>query len=114
MLGLQHWPPMRVLWSLQDLRTADRTPDAPRLSSQRRDALERRLNALEDIRISAFAPLVQRDSQRLLGSAAVPAFGHGELAAAERVLAETNWAMRRQARDPRTLRRLESSSFAVS
>ena len=86
---------MRVFWDLQDLRTATRSPHAPRLSPQRRDALERRLNALEDIRISAFAPLVQRDSRCLLGSADVPAFGHVELAAAEWVLAETSWAMRR-------------------
>jgi len=109
MLGLQHWPPMRVFWSLSDLRTAARSPDAPRLSAQRRDALERRLNALELVRICAFAPLIWRESKALGGGTAVPAVGERCLAAADRELAATCWAMRRQPRDPRTLRRLVSS-----
>ena len=103
-----------MLWTLQDLRNAARLPDAPRLSSQRRDALERRLDALEDLRISAFTPMVQRESRRLPGPVAVPALGQGQMAAAARVLAETSWAMRRQARDPRTLRRLERSSALMA
>ncbi len=114
MLGLQHWPPTRVLWSLQDLQAASRVSDAPRLSFERREALERRLNALEDIRICAFAPLIRRESKALGGSAVVPTAEESYLTEAEKELDKTRWAMRRQARDPRTLRRLESSCFAVS
>ena len=109
MLGLQHWPPKRVLWGLVDLQADSRAPDAPRLSGERREALERRLNALEDIRICAFAPLIRRKGKSLGGHAAVPTVWERYLAAAERQLTETSWAIRRQARDPRTLRRLVSS-----
>jgi hypothetical protein len=108
MLGLHHWPPKRVLWGLVDLQAESRAPGAPRLSSERREALEHRLNALEDIRICAFASLIRREGKALGGLAAVPTVGERYLAAAERQLAETSWALRRQARDPRTLRRLVS------
>ncbi len=113
MLGLEHWPPARVLWGLQDLQADSRVPDAPRLSAERRMALERRLNALEDIRICTFAPLIRRESGALGGVAAAPTAEERYLAAAEKLLAETSWAMRRQARDPRTLRRLKGSYSAV-
>ena len=108
MLGLEQWPPARVLWGLQDLQADSRVPDAPRLSGERREALERRLNALEDIRICAYAPLIRREGKALGGLVAVPTAEERYLAAAKNQLAETSWAMRRQARDPRTLRRLVS------
>jgi hypothetical protein len=113
MLGLQHWPPKRVLWGLQDLRADARAPDAPRLSAERREALDRRLDALEDIRICAFAPLIRRESQALGCLTAVSTVGERYLAAMKRQLTETSWAMRRQARDPRTLRWLKGSYSAV-
>lgn len=107
MLGLQHWPPIRVLWNLQDLRDASRVPDAPRLSPKRREALERRLNALEMVRICAFAPLIWKERKALGGCTAVLSTGESCLAAAEKDLTETCWAMRRQPRDPRTLHQLK-------
>ena len=50
-----------------------------------------------------------REGNALGGLVAVPTAEERYLAAAERQLAETSWAIRRQARDPRTLRRLVSS-----
>jgi hypothetical protein len=114
MLGLEQWPPARLLWSLQDLEGDSRLPDAPRLSAERRMALERRLNALEDIRICTFAPLIRRERKALGSLVAVPNAEERYLAAAERQLAETSWAIRRQARDPRTARQKESSCLGRS
>jgi hypothetical protein len=114
MLGLEQWPPARLLWSLQDLEGDSRLPDAPRLSAERRMALERRLNALEDIRICTFAPLIRRERKALGSLVAVPNAEERYLAAAERQLAETSWAIRRQARDPRTARQKESSCLPCS
>ena len=114
MLGLEQWPPARLLWGLQDLEGDSRLPDAPRLSAQRRKALERRLNALEDIRICTFAPLIRRERKALGSLVAAPTAEERYLAAAERQLAETSWAIRRQARDPRTARQKESSCLPCS
>ena len=88
LLGLQHWPPKRVLWGLQDLQAESRAPDAPRLSAERREALERRLTVLEDIRICTFAPLIRREGKSLGGLPAVRTAEERYLAAAERQLAQ--------------------------
>jgi hypothetical protein len=110
MLGLGHWPPERVLWGLPDLQTASRMPDAPRLSVERRNALERRLNALEDIRICTFAPLVLRKGKALGVITEVATAAERYLSTAKEELATTRWAMRRQASDTRTLRRPDQIS----
>ena len=49
------------------------------------------------------------EGNALGGLVAVPTAEERYLAEAERQLTETSWAIRRQARDPRTLRRLVSS-----
>jgi hypothetical protein len=73
--------------------------------------MERRLDAWEDIRISALVPIVRKESTALGGFAEVPVFGTDELAAAEKVLDETCWAIPRQAQDPRTLSRRTCFDF---
>lgn len=97
-VGLRSWRPTRLIWGLADLRSHPRRPDAPRLSARRRDALERRLNALESVRVL-----------RIIGAAPVPLVGPQDdtpklmLAHARLVMAETRWAMRRTPRDCRSL-----------
>lgn len=97
-VGLRSWRPTRLIWGLTDLRNHPRRPGAPRLSARRRDALEQRLNALESVRVL-----------RIIGAAPVPLVGPQDgtpalmLAHARLVMAETRWAMRRTARDPRSL-----------
>lgn len=108
MLGLQRrallmgrvmdWRPDRLFWTLRDIQNAPRRPDAPRLSARRRDALERRLDALESARLLA----VMGGLPGMIG----PNEGTPRLMAihSRLELEESRWAMRRPPRDPRTIR----------
>jgi len=107
LLGLQQWPPARLLWTLADLQAAARRPDAPRLSTARVLALQQRLNALEDQRVGLACGQAMADLQALgadaqAGADAVAAAGL--IARADQILQATRWSLRRPARDPRTRR----------
>jgi hypothetical protein len=107
LLGLAGWPP-GSLWGLDDLRRAPRKADAPPLSLRRRDALERRLDAYESLRVAELVPMVLELMGQPESAAAEPAMAR-RLAHAKATLRDTRWAVRRQARDPRTLRRLDAT-----
>lgn len=108
LLGLAQWPPPALFWSLSDLQVAERRPDAPRLSRRRRDALERRLDALESLRVAALSGWVGR----LLKDQGIADTGTpiptSWRRAAELEVAATQWAVRRQAHDHRTLRQRDA------
>lgn len=90
-----------LLWNLGHLRAAPRAHGTPRLSNRRREALEERLDALESLRIlDVLAACPFRD---LLSP---PGDERPRLLAAycRATLYLTEWAMRRPAHDPRTLR----------
>ena len=104
LLGLQEWPPNKLLWCLTDLKYAPLRPDAPRLSRRRRHALLVRLECLDRLRIALMAGGIRSEEQALSGDlAAWPDVGHMAQAAAigERL---TRWAVRRGPHDARTLR----------
>jgi hypothetical protein len=107
LLGLEAWPP-GSLWGLDDLRRAPRKADAPPLSPRRREALERRLDAYESLRVAELVPLVLELMGRSDAEAPEPALAR-RLAHAKATLLSTRWAVRRQAHDPRTLRRLDAT-----
>lgn len=94
-LGLEAWPPSRLLWRLADLEVAPRRPDAPRLSLGRELALLARLDALESLRVGTIAGQLQALGAVVSGDAAAL------LARAHASLAATRWASRRPAGDPR-------------
>lgn len=102
LLGLECWPPERLLWSARDLQLAARRPDAPRISRHRQQALIRRLDALETLRVLAIIPAVDA----LLSSVGSPEAGDppGWAEQAAEVIHVTGWAVRRGPRDPRASR----------
>lgn len=104
LLGLQEWPPNRLLWSRHDLEAAPRRPDAPRLSHRRRRALLLRLDCLEALRIALIAGDIRSEQQALSGD--VPEWPELRKMARAAALVEryTRWAVRHGAHDPRTLR----------
>jgi hypothetical protein len=104
LLGLQQWPPNKLLWSRHDLEVAPRRPNAPRLSHRRRRALLTRLYCLEALRIALIAGDVRSEQQALRGD--LPAWPELRKMAKAAALVEryTRWAVRHGAQDPRTLR----------
>lgn len=103
LLGLQAWPPSRLLWTLADLETAARRTDAPRLSPARELALLLRLSALEDQRVALVCGQVAAQLQALGADPMTgPMAAAGMAARAERTLQATRWAMRRPAGDRRS------------
>ena len=95
LLGLQEWPPQKLLWRRVDLLTATRAPEAPRLSSDREMALVERLDALETLRLAFLLPEINAD---------LPKWPRLDLQAkrARELVAATAWAMRRPAGDLRS------------
>ena len=89
-----------LLWKLSDLRTAPRRPDAARLSARRRDALERRLDALQSMYLLAVVGCAPPEVQAAIRDPEPLPF----IALARWELQDTAWAMRRTARDPRSSR----------
>lgn len=102
LLGLESWPPERLLWSARDLWLAPRRPDAPRISYHRQQALIHRLDALETLRVLAIIPNVQAFLKTQGHALGPPPAGMGTRAT-ETVHA-TDWAVRRGPRDPRSSR----------
>ena len=102
LLGLESWPPERLLWRGRDLQLAARRPDAPRISHHRQQALIRRLDALESLRVLAILPAVDA----FLSSVGAPEPGAppGWAEQAAEVIHATGWAVRRGPRDPRSSR----------
>lgn len=109
LLGLEAWPPARLLWTIADLEAAPRRPDAPRLRPARELALLLRIDALEDRRVALVCGEVAAQLQALGGGEPVlgPMAAAGMLARAERILQTTRWAMRRPAGDRRYRTRTE-------
>lgn len=105
LLGLEAWPPKRLLWDREALAQEPRWPDAPRLSRAREQALLARLDALETLRLALVVPGVCAELEAL--GCSVPKWSGMEKQAltAEQVVTATAWALRRPARDPRTLQR---------
>lgn len=104
LLGLQHWPPQRILWSWKTLGLEARRPDAPRLSSEREWALTLRIDALENMRLALLLPQIDASLRELgQGLPEWPELERG-VAGSRRVVRATAWAMRRPAQDPRTTR----------
>lgn len=103
MLGLEHWPPQQLIWRLEDLEQAPRLRGAPRLSRERREALLLRLDVLETLRTGVLLPVVSHELIALGGTGTESEGMASVLAAAHRLLAATAWAMRRPARDPRSV-----------
>lgn len=108
LLGFTQWPPQKLLWSRADLEELPRLWRQRRLSARRRAALMERLDALESLRLAGLLPVVRREVERLGGEEAQPLPPLGWMERAEKTMAETNWAVRRQQHDPRTLRAIES------
>lgn len=101
LLGLEQWPPPKLLWNQADLEQLPRRPGAPRISPHRREALLQRLNLLESIRYGECLPLMEQ----LTGEDPDPKAPLRVLAQqARRLLASTDWAVRRPAQDARTHR----------
>lgn len=104
LLGLAEWPPPALMWSWRDLVDAPRLPDAPRLSSERQEALLLRLDALETLRLSQVVPGICTDLRAMgcepLAWPELPK----QAAAADAVVQATAWAVRRPSREPRRLR----------
>lgn len=107
-LGLQQWPPERLIWGVADLFSAPLVPGAPRLSRDRQLALVLRLDALETLRLVVLLPEIDAELKRLdPESEGLPQWPgmESKAARARRVVGQTAWAMRRPAGDPRTPRR---------
>jgi len=102
LLGLECWPPLRLLWSARDLQLAARRPDAPRISHHRQQALIHRLDALESLRVLAIIPSVDSFAKGLGLALTPPPAGMG--ARATETVHATGWAVRRGPRDPRASR----------
>jgi len=104
LLGLEQWPPRKVLWKFSDLEASPRRQRAPRLSEHRRTALLLRLDGLETLRYGAVLPLLQHELKAL--GAQPPDLASWEQLNrhASFVLASTAWAVRRPAKDRRTNR----------
>lgn len=104
LLALQHWPPQRLMWSWLDLLEAPTHPDAPRLTSSRRQALAQRICALETLRLDLLLPIICAQLKSM-GQELVPCCPQsGNVSTAHQVLIETAWAVRRPGGDPRTTR----------
>jgi hypothetical protein len=94
------WPPERIIWSAWDL---PRLPKASRLSAHRQWMLRLRLEALENLRVASFLPQL-RALSAARGIELPPWEGfEGSAIRAEEVERITRWAVRRPARDPRSL-----------
>lgn len=104
LLGLLQWPPEHFLWDASDLRAAHRAPGAPRLCAARREALLLRLCALESLRVGELAPVVRRELEDYGRQLPKHRGARRMVADARRLLASTDWAVRRPAGDPRTAR----------
>ena len=102
LLGLESWPPDRIIWSARDLWLAPRRPDAPRISHHRQQALIHRLDALESLRVLAIIPNVDAFIKTMGLALEPPPAGMGPRAT--ETIHATGWAVRRGARDPRSSR----------
>lgn len=105
LLGLQHWPPQKVIWHRVDLLRAPRVPGAPRVSSNRELALVARLDGLETLRLALLLPEINADLKRLDRDLEdLPEWPgmDSQAQGARRLVAATAWAMRRPAGDPRS------------
>lgn len=111
LLALEQWPPPRLLWSLADLRRVPRRIDAPRLSPRRVEALLRRVDALQSLKVAALVPMVEM-TLRAAGAELNPPAGLAQRARA--VVASTQWAVRRPARDRRTARSSTTRSSSAT
>jgi hypothetical protein len=110
LLGLESWPPEKVLWTHDDLARAPRRRNAPRLSKERREALLLRLDLLESIRYGEALPVVERS----LGSDMSEASPLMAIAQqARKLIVSTDWAVRRPSQDPRTLNSRMSTKVPV-
>jgi hypothetical protein len=98
-LGLQQWPPERLIWGVADLFSAPLVPGAPRLSRDRQLALVLRLDALETLRLAVLLPEIDADLKRL--DPEIEGLPQSKAAKARRVVGQTAWAMRRPSGDPR-------------
>jgi hypothetical protein len=114
LLGLQEWPPNRLLWSWRDLEAAPLRPDAPRLSHRRRHALLIRLDCLEALRVALIASDIRSEQQAL--SADLSAWPDVARLAQSAVLVErhTRWAVRHGGHDARTLRERSLRKRAIT
>lgn len=115
LLGLQQWPPERLIWGVADLFSAPRVPGAPRLSRDRQLALVLRLDALETMRLAVLLPEIDAELKRLdpeiEGLPQWPGM-ESKTARAHRVVGQTAWAMRRPAGDPRARKNDTRSAVA--
>lgn len=105
LLGLEQWPPDRLLWGMEDLRTAPRQADRPRLLPHRDRALRLRLNALDCIRIGLIWGIGVDQLKGLghtPGTEIEDAMVEGLMHQARQTLKDTAWAMRRPAGDARS------------
>lgn len=110
-MGRRGWRScLPLVWGLRDLRAVPLSPDAPRLSHRRREALRERLDALESLRVLeviAACPFRDRLSP--------PGDEQPRLLAAycRATLYLTEWAMRRPGRDPRSVHRRMGQKVAA-
>jgi hypothetical protein len=100
LLGLEHWPPAKVVWSAEDLWRIPRRPDAPRISPKRFAALLHRLDLLESIRWGEALPILRRYGAEDPDRSPL----HTLANRARLALQTTDWAVRRPAQDGRTTR----------
>jgi hypothetical protein len=104
LLGLQEWPPNKLIWTWRDLEAAPVLPDAPRLSPWRRRTLLTRLECLEALRLAVISGGICTEEQAMAGL--FPAWPEVGKLAKTAVICErfSRWAMRRSPHDARTLR----------
>jgi hypothetical protein len=91
LLCLAHWPPSNLFWGVEDLRRIPRRPDAPRISTERREALLLRLDLLESIRWGEALPMLRRCGVENAERSPMRTLANN----ARVVLRSTTWAVRR-------------------
>jgi len=100
LLGLEQWPPRKILWKLSDLEAAPLHPGAPRLSRKRRNALLLCLDALETLRYGAIFLALKEDLKASEIEPSKTTTWEQLTHQANQTLIYTSWARRRRNRYP--------------
>lgn len=109
MLGLAEWPLKKAFWTWEDILAAPRKPEARRITAARKEALAKRLDAWDALRVCALTP---GGNSALIYNGETAAIHKSDLralrAAGQAMIKATAWSTRRRA--PRFVRPRSATS----